>query len=45
LPVKPELAEFCELSKLGNVVPVYAQLAADFETPLSAFAKIAIRKR
>ena len=29
------------MSKLGNVVPVYAQLAADFETPLSAFSKIA----
>ncbi len=41
LPVKPNLAEFRDLAKLGNVVPVYAQLAADFETPLSAFMKIA----
>jgi len=39
-PVKPSLEEFRELSKLGNVVPVYAQLAADFETPLSAYMKI-----
>ncbi len=38
--VKPERDEFCELAKQGNVVPVYAQLAADFETPLSAFVKI-----
>lgn len=38
--VKPEREEFCELAKQGNVVPVYAQLAADFETPLSAYLKI-----
>jgi len=41
LPVKPNLEEFRDLAKLGNVVPVYAQLAADFETPLSAYTKIA----
>ena len=41
VPVKPSLEEFRDLAKLGNVVPVYAQLAADFETPLSAFMKIA----
>lgn len=41
VPVKPSLEEFRNLAKLGNVVPVYAQLAADFETPLSAFMKIA----
>ncbi len=40
LPVKPNLAEFRDLAKLGNIVPVYAQLAADFETPLSAYHKI-----
>lgn len=28
------------LAKSGNVVPVYAQLAADFETPVSAFMKL-----
>ena len=38
--VKPSLEEFCELAKRGNVVPVYAQLAADFETPLSAYLKV-----
>lgn len=38
--VKPELEEFCEYAKQGNVVPVYAQLAADFETPLSAYLKV-----
>ena len=38
--VKPEKDEFCDLAKQGNVVPVYSQLAADFETPLSAYLKI-----
>ena len=39
-PVNPSLADFCDLADKGNVVPVYAQLAADFETPLSAYVKI-----
>jgi anthranilate synthase component 1 len=34
------LEHFVELSRRGNVVPVYAQLAADFETPLSAYLKM-----
>jgi anthranilate synthase component 1 len=34
------LAAFEAFSKQGNVVPVYTQLAADFETPLSAYLKI-----
>jgi len=40
VPVKPDAEEFVELAKSGNVVPVYAQLAADFETPVSAFLKL-----
>ncbi len=40
LPVKPTLETFCQLAGQGNVVPVHAQLAADFETPLSAYAKL-----
>ena len=40
VPVKPSAEEFAELSQAGNVVPVYAQLAADFETPVSAFLKL-----
>jgi len=39
-PVKPSAEDFAELAKSGNVVPVYAQLAADFETPVSAFLKL-----
>jgi len=44
VPVKPSLEEFREYASQGNVVPVYAQLASDFETPLSAFMKIADKK-
>lgn len=44
LPVKPGIDEFRALSEHGNVVPVYAQLAADFETPVSAYLKIADEK-
>ena len=40
LPVEPSLDSFLALSKSGNVIPVYTQLAADFETPLSAYLKI-----
>ncbi len=40
VPVKPSAEEFVELAQGGNVVPVYAQLAADFETPVSAFLKL-----
>lgn len=36
----PTKKEFIELSRKGNLIPVYGELLADFETPLSAFAKI-----
>ena len=36
----PTFSEFKELSKKGNVVPVYRQLFADTLTPVSAFQKI-----
>ncbi|KJJ84768.1 anthranilate synthase subunit I [Candidatus Omnitrophus magneticus] len=32
--------EFIKLSENGNVIPVYRELLADFDTPLSAFLKI-----
>jgi len=40
IPVEPSLAAFEAFSKQGNVVPVFTQLAADFETPLSAYLKL-----
>ena len=36
----PDKKEFIKLSKKGSLIPVYTQILADFETPLSAFAKI-----
>lgn len=38
--LQPDLATFCRLAEKGNLVPVTAELAADYETPLSAFQKI-----
>ncbi len=35
----PSREDFVALSKKGNVVPVYAEMLADFDTPLSAFLK------
>jgi anthranilate synthase component 1 len=40
LPIKPSFDEFVAMSRRGNVVPVYTELAADFETPLSAYLKL-----
>lgn len=40
IPVEPSFESFAQLAKQGNVIPVYTQLAADFETPLSAYLKI-----
>src|SRR3990167_7580867 len=36
----PAKEEFMSLVKLGNLIPVYKEILADFETPLSAFTKI-----
>jgi anthranilate synthase component 1 len=37
---KPSREEFRELAKRGNLIPVYTELVADAETPVSAFSKI-----
>ena len=36
----PDKKEFLKLAKKGNLIPVYREILADFETPLSAFKKI-----
>ena len=36
----PEFDEFCALARHGNLVPVYREILADLETPVSAFLKI-----
>jgi len=38
--IKPGLDEFRKLAKYGNLIPVYMELVADAETPVSAFSKI-----
>jgi len=36
----PDLKEFIEKSRQGNLIPVYREILADLETPVSAFMKI-----
>lgn len=38
--IYPSKSEFLQLAKKGNLIPVYGETFADFETPLSVFAKI-----
>lgn len=38
--IHPSRADFVRLSTRGNVVPVCTDLMADFETPVSAYAKL-----
>ncbi len=40
MQIFPDRSRFVELAREGNVVPVYADLMADFETPVSAYAKL-----
>jgi len=36
----PSLDEFLDLAERGNLIPVYREILADMETPVSAFKKI-----
>jgi anthranilate synthase component 1 len=36
----PDLKEFKKKAKTGNLIPVYREILADLDTPLSAFLKI-----
>jgi len=38
--INPSLKEFLKLSQKGNVIPVYKEISADLDTPVSAFLKI-----
>ncbi|MDP2044380.1 MAG: anthranilate synthase component I [Candidatus Omnitrophota bacterium] len=38
--IKPSLKEFLKYSKKANVIPVYKEINADLDTPVSAFLKI-----
>ena len=37
---RPPFEEFLRLAKRGNVIPIYREILADFETPLSAYLKL-----
>lgn len=39
----PSLAEFRRLARHGNLIPVYREILADVETPLSAYQKLRVR--
>ena len=39
-PLSPSREEFRRLAADGNLVPVYAEVAADLDTPLSAFLRL-----
>ncbi len=38
--IRPDFKEFLRLSNKGNVIPVYKEINADLDTPVSAFLKI-----
>ena len=38
--ITPDFDTFCALAQQGNMVPVYREILADLETPVSAFLKI-----
>jgi|UniRef100_UPI00404AFBC5 anthranilate synthase component I len=40
MPIQPTRESFLHLARQGNIVPVYLDLMADFETPVSAYAKL-----
>jgi anthranilate synthase component 1 len=37
---QPEFDAFCALARAGNLIPVYRQILADLDTPVSAFLKL-----
>ena len=39
--VQPGKSEFLDLARKGNLIPVWAEILADLETPVSAFMKLA----
>jgi anthranilate synthase component I len=38
--IHPSFEEYKELTKQGNLIPVYAEILSDLETPVSAFLRI-----
>ena len=40
LPLFPSRSEFKELADKGNLIPIYTEFVADYETPIAVFEKI-----
>ena len=40
MTVHPTKAEYLDYAKKGNLIPVYSDLMADFETPVSVYSKL-----
>ncbi len=40
MEIHPSEADFVKLARQGNIIPVYGELLADLETPVSAFLKL-----
>src|SRR5271169_5907245 len=40
LPLFPSRSEFAVLAGKGNLIPVYTEFVADYETPIAVFEKI-----
>src|SRR3984893_15022944 len=40
LPLFPTRSEFQEFAKKGNLIPIYTEFVADYETPVAVFEKI-----
>ena len=40
LPLFPSRSEFKELATIGNLIPIYTEFVADYETPIAVFEKI-----
>ena len=40
MKIKPSLAEFKQMTRQGNLIPVYQEFLADTETPVSAYLKL-----
>ncbi len=40
IPLFPSRSEFRELTRKGNLIPIYTEFVADYETPIAVFEKI-----
>ncbi len=40
MQIFPDYKQFVQHTKIGNLIPIYAEIMADMETPVSAFKKI-----